>query len=229
MRALLEPVELQIDVDGLAVTTVELPEGADERLVARQSDAVGVEVDVADRLALRHVDHGEDVLVNRGLTTGEHDDLRLALRRDVDVEHALALLERDGVAVGLVAGVSEADRAVQVAVGVDLDDPQARVLLVLGAQPAVRRAAVLDLGLELQRDRARLVEPRRIDIHLRVAVDERLELAMFSAAFPQEYLVVVDVDLGVDDDLADRADRPVNSTNTSSRSRFTAGTSAGPL
>ena len=141
-----------------------------------------------------------------GLPAGEHHHLRLALRGDEHVEHPVALLEGDRVAVGLVAGVGEADRAVQVAVGVDLDDPEAGVLLVLRAQPAVRRAAVLDLGLEGQRDRAGLVEPRRGQVRLRVAVDQRLELAVLPAALAQVDLVLADVDLGVDHHLAHRAD-----------------------
>jgi hypothetical protein len=106
----------------------------------------------------------------------------------------------------LVAGVDEADRAVQVAVGVDLDDPQAGVLLVLRAQPAVRRAAVADLGLEGQRDRAGLVEARRVQVRLRVAVYQRLELPVVAAPLAQEHLLVADVHLGVDGDLAHRAD-----------------------
>ena len=54
-------------------------------------------------------------------------------------------------AVGLAAGLGEADREVQVARRVDLDHAETRVLLVLRAQPAVERATAERLGLRLER------------------------------------------------------------------------------
>ena len=156
--ALVEAVELEIDVHRLARHVVAFAEFGNEVLVGGQADAVGVDVDVLDGAGLGEVDEVQDVLVDGGLAAGEHHHLRLTLGRHEGVEHPLALLVGDGVAVRLVAGVGEADRAVQVAAGVDLDDAQAGVLLVLRAQPAVARAAVLHLGLEGERDGAGLVE-----------------------------------------------------------------------
>ena len=128
-----------------------------------------------DRALLGEVEELEDLLVDGGFTAGEDDHLGLALAGDEDVQHPLALLTRDRVPVGLVAGVGEADRAVEVAAGLHLDDAEAGAL-VLGTQATVARAAVVDLGLELERDRARLVEAHRIRVHLGIAVHDRLEL-----------------------------------------------------
>src|SRR5215469_13321557 len=72
-----------------------------------------------------------------GLPAGEHHHLRLTLRSDERVQHPLALLQRDRIPVGLVTGIGETDRAVQVAVRVHLDNAQAGMLLVLRAQPAI--------------------------------------------------------------------------------------------
>nr|WP_233163229.1 hypothetical protein [Glycomyces salinus] len=138
---------------------IPLAQGGDEIPVRGEPDPVGVDVDRADGPFQGYVDEFEEVLVDGRLAAGEHDHLGLAFGGHEDVEHLRALLAGYRVAVGLVAGVGEADRAVEVAPGVDLDDAQACVLLVLGAQPAVRRAAVFDLGLELERDGAGLVEP----------------------------------------------------------------------
>ena len=83
--------------------------------------------------------------MDRRLAARQLHRLGLALGGDERVQHRLDLLERERVAVGLVAGarLGEADRAVEVAAGVDLDDPEAGVLGVLGADAAVARAAQL--------------------------------------------------------------------------------------
>jgi hypothetical protein len=47
--------------------------------------------------------------------------------------------------VVVVPILDDADRALEIAVIGDLDDGQAAVLLVIGAQPAVFRTALLDL------------------------------------------------------------------------------------
>src|SRR4029450_6483846 len=145
--------------------------------------------------------------MDRRLPARELHHLGRALGGDEAVEHEVDLLERERVAVRLGAGVREADRAVKVAARVHLDDPEAGVLLVLGAEAAVERAAVDYLGLELERDRPRLVEALLREIELRVRVDERLEEAVLAAAFAQDYQVVAHVHLGVDHRLADRTDR----------------------
>ena len=66
------------------------------------------------------------------LSGDEHNpalDLGLALGSDERVEAGLDLIDGQAEAIGLVAGVGEADRAVEVAVRVDLDDAEAGVLL----------------------------------------------------------------------------------------------------
>src|SRR5215203_230385 len=78
--------------------------------------------------------------------------------------------EREAVLLGPGAGVGEADRAVEVAGGVDLDDPEAGVLGVLGADPAVARAAQLDRGLAQQRRGPGPVEALHRAPALRVAI-----------------------------------------------------------
>src|SRR5712691_11432421 len=80
------------------------------------------------------------------------------------------------------------------------------MLLVLRAQPAVKRTAILDLGLEPQRQRPWLVVAELAHVQLRVGVDERLELAMLAASLAHDHPVVTDVQLGVDHRLAHRAD-----------------------
>jgi hypothetical protein len=198
---LLQAVELQVDPD------TQLGEGGAEPAVARKADAVGVEHHVADALVAGQRAELEDLRVDRRLPAGEHDHLGLALGRDERVQPGLDLLARQRETVRVVAGVGEAHRAVEVAGRVDLDQPDARMLLVVRAQPAVERTAVVDLGLGPQRQGPRLVEPQRRRVHLGVAIDQRLEAPMVAAALAQVDLVLPDVDLRVDDDLAHRADR----------------------
>jgi hypothetical protein len=127
--ALVEAVELQVDVR----LAVEAGEGLHEAPVVGELDPVRVQVDRAHALVHGQLDEVEDQGVDGGLPARVHDDLGLALGGDEGVERGGALLHREREAVGLVARVGEADRAVQVAVGVDLDDPEAGVLLVVRA------------------------------------------------------------------------------------------------
>src|SRR5258708_4103808 len=106
----------------------------------------------------------------------------------------------------MMAGPGKADGAVEVAVAVHLEDSQAGVLLVVRAQPAVEGAAPGEFGLGLQRDRSRLVEAYGLEVPVGTGVQECFEAAVVGAALPQVEAVVPDVDLGVEDDLADGAD-----------------------
>src|SRR5207244_3768372 len=121
--------------------------------------------------------------------------------RDEAVEHRLDLLVRDLEAGRreMRAGVREAERAVEVAGGVHLDEREAGVLLVVRAEAAVERAAVADLGRELQRDGARLVEPLDPRVEVGVAEDERLEPTVLRAALAHDDLAVTQQDPRVDD------------------------------
>jgi hypothetical protein len=147
-------------------------------------------------------------MVDRRLAAGELDDLGLALGGDEAVKHEVDLLARERIAIRLVTRIGEADWAVEVAGGVDLDQCQAGVLLVLRAEAAVKRAPVSRLGLEFERERPRLVEAQLRHVELGVGVDKRLERSVLGAALAQHELVLPDVDLDVDDPLAERADRP---------------------
>jgi len=79
------------------------------------------------------------------------------------------------------ASVGEAQRALHVARAVDLDDAEAGMLLVIGAQPAVVRTALLDLASKGERNGARFVELALRGVGLGIAVDQRFETAMLGA------------------------------------------------
>jgi hypothetical protein len=130
------------------------------------------------------------------------DDLGESLGGDQVIQDRLHLFQGE-IEAGSSVGVTEG--AVHVAGAVHLDDAHAGVLLVIGAQPAIVRAAVHNLRRVLQRDGARLVESGLAGIGFRVAIDERFEAAVLRAAFAHIYLAVPQQDLGVDDPAADGA------------------------
>jgi hypothetical protein len=198
-----EAVELQIHMHA------DVRQCRGEARVARQPDAVGVQHHELDAVRLGGRQHVEDLWVDRRLAARELDRLGFALRLDEGVEHRLDPLEVQRVAVRLVprAGLGEADRAVKIAGGVDLDDPETAVLLVLGADAAVPRTAVDDLGLQPQRAVARLVVALDLDVALRVAVHERLERAVVGAALAEVDPAIAGHYLRLDVPAADRADR----------------------
>ena len=84
----------------------------------------------------------------RRLAAGDLHDVRLALVADDGVEHALDCSASGAVSLPRRAAVGVADRAAQVAGVGDLDQRQARVLLVVGAEAAVVRAAPADRRVE---------------------------------------------------------------------------------
>src|SRR5262249_5193669 len=115
-----------------------------------------------------------------------------AFVRHDPIEHALDLVHRTmGGALG--SARREAGRATQVAVVGDLQDADAAVLLVIGADPAVVRTPVskrgvvpLDLFGVLEEDLA-----ARAEI-LDVVGEEHALLAVLRAALPQVDLVALD-------------------------------------
>jgi hypothetical protein len=139
----LERVELQIDLELRMLAR----EPLDERRVLRDAQPVGVQHQVADRPRGGLGEDIEELRMQRGLAPGDLHDVRLALARDDRVEHRADLVERP-VQRAPRAGLRVADRALEVAVLVDLDERQARVLHVVGTQPAVVRAAVGHRGRE---------------------------------------------------------------------------------
>ena len=94
--------------------------------------------------------------------------------------------------------VREADRAVEVAVAVDLNEAQAGVLLMLRAETAVQRTAVHHLGAEPQRHRARLVVAQGAEVHLGVRAEQRLEPAVGWAPLPHNDPAALEQHLGID-------------------------------
>src|SRR5262249_33579156 len=147
--------------------------------------------------------HRQDLGVDRRLAAAELHHLRLALQRHETVEHALYLRQRQAEA-GL--GVGEADRALQVAVAVNLDQPQAGGLLVLRTESAVVRAAVAHLGAKAERNAPRLVVAQRGHVRLGVRAQQRLKPAVLRAALAHHDAAIAQQDLRIDGRAADRAD-----------------------
>lgn len=203
MGGVVEAVELEVDVDP------ERGERGREARVAREPDAVGVEHDERDLACLRRGEHVEDLGMDRRLAARQLHRFGLSLRGDERIQHRLDLRERERVAVGLMpgAGLGEADRAVEVAAGVDLDDPEAGVLGVLGADAAVARTALVGRGLAQQRRRAGPVVALRVAPAVAVAVGERLDRAVLGALAPEDHAPVAVDQLRVEASAAVRADR----------------------
>ena len=132
-----EPVELEVDFEPVPHRRRAVEQGR----VAGQADAVGVDHHHLDRLLVGVADHADKIRVQRRLAAGELQDVRDALQLHVAVDHAAVGGEVDVLAAG--AGLGEAHRALQVAAGRDLDQGDAGVLFVLGAEAAVERAAAV--------------------------------------------------------------------------------------
>ncbi|MFN8557897.1 MAG: hypothetical protein U0531_11330 [Dehalococcoidia bacterium] len=77
--------------------------------------------------------------MKRWLPAAELHHVRLTFELDEAVEHPLHLRHGERKAV---LGVGEADRTVEVADAVDLNQAEAGVLLVIGAKAAVMRTTV---------------------------------------------------------------------------------------
>ncbi len=96
------------------------------------------------------------------------DDLGKSFGGDQVIQDRLNLFQGE---VEAGPGVGVAEGAIHVAGAVHLDDAHAGVLLVIGAQAAIVRAAVYDFRRVFQRDCARLVEPGLPGVGLGVPVD----------------------------------------------------------
>ena len=101
--------------------------------------------------------------VDRRLAAGELHHLRIAFCADVVVENVLHFFQRQAESR---TRLGKAKRAGHVAGAVDFDDAQAGVLLMVRAEPAIVRAAVLHFRGELHRNRAGLVELRGTRVEL---------------------------------------------------------------
>ena len=119
----------------------------------------------------------------------------LALALDQGIQHAFDRGERQ-VAAMHVFRIRKADRAGEVAGGVDLDDRQAAMLFVIGAEAAIERAARLGPCLSVKRPVAGL-EPQFLRTPIiEIVADQRLLHAMHEAALQIIDGLILDDDLG---------------------------------
>jgi hypothetical protein len=88
------------------------------------------------------------------------------------------------------SGVSVTERAIHIAGAVHLDDAHTGVLLVIRTQPAIIRTTMNHFRGVLERDGTWFIVLGLLDICLGIAVDQRLEVAMFRATFVHVDLVV---------------------------------------
>jgi hypothetical protein len=75
------------------------------------------------------------------------------------------------LAARTMSSVGKADRAIQIAASIYLNEGQTGMLFMLGAPAAVQGTPLLYLGAELDRHGARFVKGRRPYIHLGVGAD----------------------------------------------------------
>src|SRR5215470_5966801 len=141
--------------------------------------------------------------MNARLAARELHNLGPALGPDELVQDSLYFLQGQ---VEARPGAREAEWAVHVAGAVDLDDAQARVLLVLRAEPTVIGAALTDLRVEREGDGAGLVEAGVADVGFGVGVDQGLEWAVVGTPLAHEYPALAKQDLRVDHAPAVRTD-----------------------
>jgi hypothetical protein len=123
----------------------------------------------------------EDLRVQGRLAAGNLQQVRLALALDQEIQHRLDLFEAALPGAGR-RRIGKADRARQVAVLVDLDQRQAAMLLVVGTETAIVRAALVDRGMEFERYVARLQEVSAALPIGRLARHQRLLHAVLAAA-----------------------------------------------
>ena len=189
-RRALARIELQIDLEA----GLQLGEPRHEILVARDAHAVRVQHDVADRLRLRELQDLEDLRMDRGLAAADLHEIGQALALDERLQHRVDL----GQAAVLGArgrGLGEAHRTGEIALLVDLDQREAGMLLVVGAQAAIVGAAVMRAALELERHVAGLeIVLAALEIG-RIGRDQRLLRAVLGAALQVEDVVAFDQDL----------------------------------
>ena len=190
-RLVVERIELEIDLEPRRIARQPFDEGP----ILRDPHPVGVDHHVADRAALHRVEDREELGMDRGFAARELDEIGLAFARHQRIEHRLDLGERTVAAVH-VGGVREAHRAGEVARLVDLDDRQAAVLFVIGAQPAIERAPRLGAGLRDQRPVAGLDPQLLLPPIVEIVADERPAHAMLAATLEVEDAAILDDDLG---------------------------------
>ena len=139
------------DAIGLAVEAVELEvdrradlgELFEEAVVVRDALAVGVHHDEWECRGRARIHKVDDLRMDGGLAAGELHHFGVPFGTDKVVQHRFDFFQRQTEAG---TRIGKAERAVHVAGAVDLDDAQAGVLLMVGAQAAIVRTAVFDLA-----------------------------------------------------------------------------------
>ncbi len=203
VHRLAQGVELQVELEAWLVVG---QAGGEVRLPGN-AQAVGVDHQVVDRPPPRRVEDGEERRMQGGLAAGDLHYVGLALVRHHGVEHAL---HRGEVAEArpVRAAFGVADRAAQVAVVGDLDQGEAGVLHVLGAQAAVVGAAEVLRRVEALRQLRRLdVDLAALPVIRRVVGQQHALAAVLGAPFLQVDAFVLDQDLRLHPPQAGGADR----------------------
>ena len=142
-RRAVETVELQVDFEPCLARRQRI----DEVRVLGDAQPVGVDHQVPDRPVLRHVDDGKDVGMDRRLAARQLQQVRLAFAFNERVHHCGDGFERQMRRLRR-RGAGETHGTFEIAGLVNLDDRQAGMLLVIRAQPAIERAAVIGAGLQ---------------------------------------------------------------------------------
>jgi hypothetical protein len=145
-RVVVQGVELQVDLEA----RLQLGQRIDEGRILGNADAVRVQHDMANRTASCGRQNFEDLGMDGWLAARDLDQIGLALAGHQGIEHAFDFGQA-AMRVTLGRRVGKADRTGEIAGLVDLDDGQAGMLLVVGAQPAIPGTPVVGARLRCQR------------------------------------------------------------------------------
>jgi hypothetical protein len=144
----------------------------------------------------------QDLRVKGWLAAADLEDLRLAFGLQQSVEHGLHLCQTQVVAG---ARVGKTHGAGKVAAGSDLDDGHAGMLLVLGAQSAIKRAPLLYLRGEVVGYLAGLVVSEGVEVPGSIGQHPGLVPAVFRTVLAQIHGTVANEHQGIDHSPALRA------------------------
>ena len=164
-------------------------QAAHEGRIFGNADAVGVQHQVPDGLALGNVQNFKELRVHGGFAAADLHHVGLAFIGHHNVEHPFYFFQGT-VAPVVRAALRVAGRAGQVAAVGHFHDGQAGVLLMVGAEAAVVGATEVGVGIEYPRHLAALDKVARIAVILDVRSDQYLLPAMFGTAFKHKHLVV---------------------------------------
>src|SRR5262249_28149746 len=146
--------------------------------------------------------HAKQVRMYRRLATGNLQNVGDAFELHVPVDGALESCKFHVLAARPRFGKTHG--AFQIAARSDLHKRDAGVLLVLGTQTTVERAAPVACRAESLRQARGLVEVMAVEVG-RVRADEVLHRAVVWAVFAEVDAVITDDDLGIHESAAVRA------------------------